>query len=1348
MAYTTENNYDGNGTTRLFSFTFPYLEDTDIKVSLNQVATTNFTLANATQIQFSADAGGETSTQESSGAPKSSVKIKVYRDTDISNLQSEFFSGSAVRAQDLNNDFNQTLYVSQETEKAVEGKWNNDTQTIDSTEAFVDSDSYVMTAKAIDDRIVANIAAPALADGKIWAGNGSGVGAQVTPSGDVTMANTGAFTIAGTSVETGMIAADAIDGTRLADNAVDSEHIATGAVDLEHMSSNSVDSDNIVNDSIVNADINSGAAIAHSKLANVTGGYLLVGNGSNVPTAVAVSGDVTMSNAGAVTIASAAVEHTMMADDAVDGDILAADAVTAAHIADDQIDSEHYVAASIDNEHLADHAVGADELAPNAVVNASVASGAAIEFTKLENLDSAKILVGNGSNKATEVAVSGDVTIANTGAVTIATGAVETGMLADDAVDADKLAANAVVNASVASGAAIDHAKLAAVSSGNVLVGNGSNQAASVAMSGDVAIAAGGATTIQANAVEIGMIGCEQTTISDSDSHIPTSGAVVDYVAAQIAPIGGLEVIADDESFPNTIPNAGVVISIADAAGLSVNSSGVSTNADTLDNSTVTINGFPTELRGGEGSNANPYVFQAGAGLMVKSTGSSQTYDYHQALIREADFVSLSDDINDFNNRYRISSGEPSGTDDEGDLYFDTGTNKMYVYDGSAWGEVTSTGDFKYLVLCVFNSGTGNAGVINGSVSKYDLRETSTSGSLASVTSAAQLMVSINGIVQKPNTGTAISSNDGFCMVDAHTIEFGDNIPASSEVFVVQSGSALTINTPGDDTVSQAKIQNGAVDTAQLAADAVDGTRIADNAIDSEHYAAGSIDNEHLADNAVDSDELAAGSVDIAHLATGTDGQIITWNASGVAVAVGPGTDGQVLTSTGAGSPPAFEDAGGGGITREVSNGSRNIAGPATAGDAIAAGGDDNTLYGYDAGTAITTGDKNIAIGSYAGDAITDGAGNIAIGYHALTAEDDEDYNIAIGVQALETQDGAGYNIAIGYQAGHDLDVGSNNIAIGRECMSKCNTIGARSNIGIGNKVCNYVEGYGNTAVGDLACGGSATTSGAANYNTAMGQYALDSITTGDNNTCIGVNAGDDINTGYDNVCIGHTAGNYIQSGFDNVYIGRDTTAGAEGDDGAVVVGANISSKGEYKAHIGGSSGAYNEQNYSTWTTTSDRRIKKNIVNNTTGLDKINQITVRNFEYKKFKKDDDGVYLKDSFKKDSDGNYEKDSDGKYIPENPNGKYIPETTDDEITWSEFNGGNTQSDSIIVKKTGTQVGVIAQELESVLPGLVKTDAKHGLKSVNTDNLVWYLVNAIKELSTKNDALEARIAALEAG
>jgi len=186
MAYVTENTYTGDNSTVLFSFTFPYLEKTDVKVSIDQVDTTAFTFANATQIQLNSASGTNSKT------------IRIYRDTNIDNLKAEFFSGSAIRSQDLNEDFNQTLYSGQESEAAVALKWNKTTETLDSTEAFSDSNNHLMTAAAIDDRINVNIAAQALADGKILAGNGSGVAAAVTPSGDVTMANTGAFTIANT----------------------------------------------------------------------------------------------------------------------------------------------------------------------------------------------------------------------------------------------------------------------------------------------------------------------------------------------------------------------------------------------------------------------------------------------------------------------------------------------------------------------------------------------------------------------------------------------------------------------------------------------------------------------------------------------------------------------------------------------------------------------------------------------------------------------------------------------------------------------------------------------------------------------------------------------------------------------------------------------------------------------------------------------------------------------------------------------------------------------------------------------------------------------------------------------
>lgn len=100
----TQNTYTGDGTTVLFSFTFPYLETTDIKVSLNGTITTAYTLANATTIQFNT-------------APANGAAIRIYRVTDDAALAAQFYPGSAIRSQDLNDNFTQNLYVTQESNR-------------------------------------------------------------------------------------------------------------------------------------------------------------------------------------------------------------------------------------------------------------------------------------------------------------------------------------------------------------------------------------------------------------------------------------------------------------------------------------------------------------------------------------------------------------------------------------------------------------------------------------------------------------------------------------------------------------------------------------------------------------------------------------------------------------------------------------------------------------------------------------------------------------------------------------------------------------------------------------------------------------------------------------------------------------------------------------------------------------------------------------------------------------------------------------------------------------------------------------------------------------------------------
>lgn len=98
--------------------------------------------------------------------------------------------------------------------------------------------------------------------------------------------------------------------------------------------------------------------------------------------------------------------------------------------------------------------------------NDNLAANAAIAFSKLAALTSAHILVGNGSNVATDVAVSNDATISNTGALTIA----------NDAVTLAKMASGTAGNL-ITYNAAGDPAAVATGNAAQVLTSNGAGEA-------------------------------------------------------------------------------------------------------------------------------------------------------------------------------------------------------------------------------------------------------------------------------------------------------------------------------------------------------------------------------------------------------------------------------------------------------------------------------------------------------------------------------------------------------------------------------------------------------------------------------------------------------------------------------------------------------------------------------------------------------------------------------------------------------------------------------------------------------------------------------------------------------
>ena len=75
------------------------------------------------------------------------------------------------------------------------------------------------------------------------------------------------------------------------------------------------------------------------------------------------------------------------------------------------------------------------------ITNAKISASAAIAFSKLAALSSTNILVGNGSNVATAVAMSGDATLSNAGVLTVANDAITTVKILNANVTLAKLAA-------------------------------------------------------------------------------------------------------------------------------------------------------------------------------------------------------------------------------------------------------------------------------------------------------------------------------------------------------------------------------------------------------------------------------------------------------------------------------------------------------------------------------------------------------------------------------------------------------------------------------------------------------------------------------------------------------------------------------------------------------------------------------------------------------------------------------------------------------------------------------------------------------------------------------------------
>jgi len=96
-------------------------------------------------------------------------------------------------------------------------------------------------------------------------------------------------------------------------------------------------------------------------------------------------------------------------------------------------------------------------------------------------------------------------------------------------------------------------------------------------------------------------------------------------------------------------------------------------------------------------------------------------------------------------------------------------------------------------------------------------------------------------------------------------------------------------------------------DSKLTTANSVVTTNITDANVTTAKITDANVTTAKIADVNVTEGKIADNAITLAKMASGTDGNIISYDASGNPVAIATGNDGQVLTSTGAGSQPAFE---------------------------------------------------------------------------------------------------------------------------------------------------------------------------------------------------------------------------------------------------------------------------------------------------------------------------------------------------------------------------------------------------------------------------------------------------------
>ena len=230
-------------------------------------------------------------------------------------------------------------------------------------------------------------------------------------------------------------------------------------------------------------------------------------------------------------------------------------------------------------------------------------------------------------------------------------------------------------------------------------------------------------------------------------------------------------------------------------------------------------------------------------------------------------------------------------------------------------------------------------------------------------------------------------------------------------------------------------------------------------------------------------------------------------------------------------------------------NAQENTYGGHSAGAALQSGGQNNTLIGKQAGTAISTGDRNTAIGEQALKLLSTGGENTAVG--ALAG-----FN-ATGSDGVFIGQGAGYGGGAGFSGDKNIAIGKNTL-VSATSNTGCTVIGWYAGNAITNNLSTFIghqAGKNATAGACVAIGADTMVANATAAGTvAIGFETLTALTSGQYNVVAGYEAARTLTSGHSNIGLGYRVLNSSNSSY-NIAIGTQALHGLTNGGQSVAIG-------------------------------------------------------------------------------------------------------------------------------------------------------------------------------------------------